>query len=151
MKIKVPAKALQFNYTDRYLVFLHYMLTLMQAHGKRTNYTFFAKDVKKILDEINDPHMHALQDRLKPLFKVAILNVFTLRFTWIEDKDCEVGKGLIDTVEVDIEDRGALNIYFYLLGRFQDPAIVDSTPVLYHGKEKNFNNLQHTTYKLFEE
>ena len=150
MKVQVPARAIGLNYTDRYMVFIHFMWKLMRKEGKRTAFYFFAKDVKKILKESDDPHMHRLQSKLSPVFEVAILNPFSLRIRWKPSDIWEGKTGVILTEWVEIEDRDALNFYWYLLARFQDPTIVDDKPILYTGEERDFNNVVHRVYQLLE-
>ena len=151
MKIKVPVKAIELGYDERYLVFMHFMHKLIHHEGKRTHFYFFAKDVKKILGLSMDPHLTKLQSNLKPLFEVGIINPFTLRLTWASLNGTEGPTGLLLTEEYELTDRVALNFYWYLLGRFADKSIVtDGPPKLYTGKEDNYNKLHVSIYRMLD-
>ena len=151
MVLKVPCKATRIGLNERYLVFTDLMHKLIRKHGKRTTFYFFAKDVKKILGESDDPHMHVLQSKLKPLYDVGIVNPFTLRVTWNNGREEEIGTGVIKTEEYELQDQQAMNMYFYLLGRMCDDSLVtDTPPHLYDGSERGYNKVPPYVYRLFE-
>ena len=151
MELKVFKKAIDLGYDDNYMVFFNFMNKLLKTEGKRTHFYFYAKDVKKILNIQKDNHATKIQTELKPFFDVAILNTWTVRITWNGDKRNEIGHGIVHTKLYDIKDTRALNMFFYLLGRMQDPTIVDDKPILYEEGTKAHYNIQSYTYALFED
>ena len=150
MELKVFKRAIELGYDDSHMVFFNMMYLLIFKEGKKTNFYFYAKDVKKILNIINDPELNKTRDALRPFFNVAAINPWTLRISWNCDKRNEHGKGIMHVVPYDITEVRALNIYFYLLGRMLDPTILTDKPVIYDGTERHYENIQPYTYRLFE-
>lgn len=122
MEIKVPASLAHLS--QRKLVFANFMLKLIGQHGKRTAFYLYSKDVKKITDTTQDPHMNNLRDDFSKCWNMAKLNTETIRINWKGLGYTEGPTGLALTKTVEITDVDALNIYFYLLGRRQDPTLV---------------------------
>ena len=123
--LRIPKAADVLNLNDRKKVFAWFIGRLIGKHGKRTAFYMYVKDFRKITKLWNDPHLTDNIDDLRTFLRIADCNVYTIRFNWIENKEWESDKGVVNLVETTIEDRGALNVYFYLMGRLQDKGLVE--------------------------
>ena len=142
MKIKVPAKALEYNLNEFELLFSCFMAFIAKEYGyKDIRYYMYADDVKHILGAVykhptrrmmvpEQSRSHEQLGNLTKLFRFGILSQTTYTVEFIKDSDYEFRNGQLKLEEVEIEDIEVIKRYYYLIGRLTSEDLVDKEAII---------------------
>lgn len=131
MKIKVPEYVLKYNLNDRQLVLCSFMGYIASIGGKSVRYHIHSEDVKRILGHVKKHPTNSTKSTieyrtfehqdcyidLQKIFRIGMLNYHTYRLEMINYEEHINRNGSLKFASATIQDRGAINVYYYLIGR----------------------------------
>lgn len=132
MKIKIPSNLTNVKLTDAEKVIANLILNIAfldckDATGKQkydwmnTEYYFYKKDLGRIMNT----EKLCGSTNLKEGFRIGKVNSLTVSIKFIH-AECKK-YGTPDYIEVDLKEPKAVNLHYYLMGRFSYPdGIIDN-------------------------
>ena len=147
MKIYIPKKFKETEWTEGQAIFLSFMSILAEIHGWQTEFNMHNHDFKTIIGSFIEPSTKiGLAWELREAFHMTRINENNWNFKWKDYDEIEWrqgpraksgGKNLSTSLYI-LKRPKSIAIWSFLMGRLMDPSIIsDTTKILPHKNETN--------------
>jgi hypothetical protein len=148
MELRIPINTPE-EVTERQAVLGALLHKLLVVYNKDTHFYFYSHDLRKISNTMYDSSLKAIKDIYGDIFEFGMLNGQTCRIKFKNKKQDKQKAGRPAWKPFTLESNDAIAMWFYLLGRIQDPSlIVDRQPTdeLFGDQDGTYSSLRQYEY-----